>query len=103
MQRKKQNQDLSDEKKLMIGRHFGLTFYRLAIKKFGSREGIFESGIVTERELYKLLRGGNPTLQKIVLLAKKLGVKPFRLLAFDPEEEIPYVGPNGKIQYPNKK
>jgi hypothetical protein len=82
MSKKRYNNKLSDKEKMLVGRAFGLRFYRLALKKFGDWDGILRSGIITERELYKLLKGTNPSLQKIFILANKVNVRPFELLDF---------------------
>jgi hypothetical protein len=93
MSKKRYNNAISDKDKVLIGRAFGNRFYQLAINKFGSKDGIIRSGIVTERELYKLLNGTNPSLQKIFILAQKVSVRPLQLLNFMgrpiPGEEFP--------------
>ena len=75
--------ELTEEEKILIGKHFGAMIWNKACQKYKYPRRLFRGYPHIERRFYKLKKGGNPTLQTIFLFAKILGVSAKELVDFN--------------------
>jgi hypothetical protein len=79
---------LTDEEKARISEQCGTNLIKLIEEKFEFQQRFVARTDIKERLLFKLRKGGNPTLHTIALLAKALEVHPRELFDFEKREGI---------------